>query len=131
MTHSLTRAEVLRELVDLSGVVGAAFVDSGGALLEGAPAGAPLLVVAPSLGGYLASGRVLAELLGAEVATQTVLEFEGQTVLLTRLADAPEAPLSVVALASAEDVGRVRFGLRRLLPLLTGGAADQPTPARE
>lgn len=131
MTRTLTRTEVLRELVDLSGVVGAAFVGPDGALLEGAPAGSPLLSVAPSLGGYLASGRVLAELLGAEVATQTVLEFGGQTVLLTLLAETSEAPLSVVALTSADEVGRVRFSLRRLLPLLADGGADQPTPAHE
>lgn len=120
----MTRAEVLAELLALGGVKGAAFVDSSGELLETPPGEVQLAAVQFSevqeaLSGCLASSRSLAEILGAE-ATQTVLEFGGGDALLIRLTAPPEASLNVVVLTTAVELGRVRFGLRRLLPQLTG-----------
>lgn len=116
----MTRTEVLTELLELGGVRSAAFVSRSGELLESLPGGPhDLASVQEGLAGYLASSRVLAELLGAEAATQTTLELEGGAVLLTLLAELPDAPLSVVTLTTADELDRVRFGLRRLLPPLS------------
>lgn len=142
----MTRTEVLQNLLELGGVEGAAFVSRSGELLESLPGRAhdlapdlihihnltyDLVSVQAGLTGFLASSRVLAELLGAEAATQTTLELGGGAVLLTTLvtipADPPDAPLGVVVLTTAEGLGRVRFGLRRLLPQL---AAEPPERRR-
>lgn len=140
----MTRTEVLQNLLELGGVEGAAFVSRSGELLESLPGRAhdlapdlihnltyDLVSVQAGLTRFLASSRVLAELLGAEAATQTTLELGGGAVLLTTLvtipADPPDAPLGVVVLTTAEGLGRVRFGLRRLLPQL---AAEPPERRR-
>lgn len=125
----LSRSEVLDELMELRGVTSAAFVSSDGELLESRAEGEHSLAsVEAMLSSNLASSRVLAELLGAEVATQTMLEFGSGALLLTRLAETPEAPVNVVALTSVQDVGRVRFGLRRLLPQLVGSTSPDELP---
>lgn len=114
----MTRAEVLNEVLELEGVTSAAFVGAGGEVLESlARGGCELATLQDALTGYFASSRVLAELLGASAATQTVLGFEGGAALLTTLAT--DAPVSVVTLSSADELGRVRFCLRRLLPQLS------------
>jgi len=125
----VTRAEVLAELSKLGGVTGAAFVGGGGELLDELPGTAhSLAAVQAALSGYLASSRMLAELLGAEAACQTALEFGGGAVLLTLAVDGPDTSpddaLSVVTLSSAGDLGRVRFGLRRLLPELSASSGE-------
>lgn len=114
--------ELLSEILQLNGVTGAAILAPSGELLACLPeAGGPgsLADARELLSSSLASSRTLAGLLGAEAATQTMTEFDGGTLLLTLSTGGPGAPLGVVALSSAQDVGRVRFGLRRLLPQLT------------
>ena len=130
----LSRGELLEELLAVGGVMGAAFVSGEGEILESReakPAQAKALTthvstdftdVATLLSSCLASNRLLIELLGAEVASQTMLEFGAGALLLTRVT--PDAALSVVALTSAADADRVRFGLRRLLPQLFEGGDD-------
>lgn len=110
-------------VLELKGVTGAALMTASGELLARATeGGAPPFAPPELLTSSLASCRVLAELLGAEAATQTVLEFEDGTLLLTLTgggdAATAEAPVSVVGLRSLQDLGRVRFSLRRLLPQL-------------
>lgn len=135
----MTRAEVLAELSKLGGVTGAAFVSGDGELLDELPGTThSLAAVRAALSGYHAASRMLAELLGAEAVCQTALEFGGGAVLLTLLADGPDASLdpaldtslSVVTLSSADDLGRVRFGLRRLLPELLASSGET-TPGSE
>jgi hypothetical protein len=123
---TMTRTEVLQKLLELGGVSSAAFVSGSGELLEMLPGGAhdhDLATVQPALAGFLASSRVLAELLGAEAATQTTLELGAGAALLTLLSDPseglPEASPTVVALTTVDELDRVRFALRRLLPQLT------------
>lgn len=131
----MTRAEVLAELSKLVGVTGAAFVDGDGELLLELPGTAhDFGAVQAALSAYHASSRMLAELLGTEAACQTTLEFGRGAVLLTLPVDGPDTSLddavSVVALSSADDLGRVRFGLRRLLPELSA-SPDETTPGPE
>lgn len=112
----MNSAALLAHLLELDGVVDAALVNRDGELLAALAATQPLAAAQEALATCLTSDRVLAELLGAETPTQTVLEFSSETVLLTLSADLAEGPCRVVALCTAQDLSRVRFGLRRLLP---------------
>lgn len=126
--NGLSHSNVLDELLEVGGVRGAAFVTSAGEILESRGIGAHDLSSVPAmLSSCLASSRLLSELLGAEVATQTTLTFGSGTLLLTRLAQLPDASVSVVAFTSTEDADRVRFGLRRLLPQLVRPEAPEPS----
>lgn len=127
----MTRTEVLQKLLELEGVSRAAFVSRRGEPLETLPGGArDLAAVSEGLAGFLASSRVLAELLGAEATTQTTLELGGGVALLTLLVDPPESPAeaspNIVVLSTADALGRVRFALRQLLPQL----AAEPSARR-
>ncbi len=124
----LSRGNVLDELLEVGGVRGAAFVTSAGEILESRGAGEHDLASVPAmLSSCLASNRLLSELLGAEVTTQTTLEFGSGTLLLTRLAQPSDVSVSVVAFTSTEDADRVRFGLRRLLPQLASPELPGPS----
>lgn len=120
MSPSALLAQVLR----LEGVIDAALFAN--ARLEPLSETQRFAATQEVLVSCLASDRVLAELLGAETPTQTVLEFTSETVLLSLSADLAGEPGRVVALCRAEDLSRVRFGLRRLLPLLATATADVP-----
>lgn len=120
----MTPEALVEAVLELKGVTGAALMTGSGELLAGAPEGAGTLFVTPELlTSSLAPCRALAELLGAEAATQATIEFEEGALLLTLAAEGggspAEAPVSVVCLRSVQDLGRVRFSLRRLLPQLT------------
>lgn len=117
----MSPGELLGELLELTGVTGAAILSPSGELLASLPEAGPgsLAHAREPLASSLASSRTLVGLLGAEAATQTVLEFDGGALLLALSAGGADAPLGVVALSSAQAVGRVRFSLRRLLPQLT------------
>ncbi len=107
---------LLKHLLELEGVVDAALLDREGEPLA-APAPTQLFASsAEALATCLTSERVLAELLGAETPTQTVMEFGAETVLFTLSAEIFGEPCRVVALCLSQDLSRVRFGLRRLLP---------------
>lgn len=120
----MTRTEVLRGVLGLGGVASAAFVGADGEILESVAGDANDLAKLEALVGYLASSRALAEILGAEAAVQTLLEFGGGAVVLTLLTD---ARMSLVTLTTADAAGRVRFRLRRLLPELAELASPAPS----
>lgn len=107
---------LLAHLLELEGVVDAALVDREGEPLVPLAPTQPFASSAEALATGLTSDRVLAELLGAETPTQTVLEFGSETVLFTLSAEISGEPCRVVALCLTQDLSRVRFGLRRLLP---------------
>lgn len=112
----MTRNDLLTRLLALEGVTGAALVARSGELLTLPGKAGPFAAVAEALATQLTSDRVLAELLGAELPTQTVLEFGSGTALLTQTTELGGEPYNVVALFAARDLNRVRFELRRLLP---------------
>ena len=126
----MTRTAVLQKLLEFEGVKSAAFVSRSGEPLETLPEDAhDLASVQPALAGFLASSQVLAELLGAEAATQTTLELDAGVALLALLNDSLESPAetspNVVVLTTAEALDRVRFALRRLLPQLVAEPSAQ------
>ena len=112
----MTRNDLLTQLRALEGVTDAALVGATGDLATLPGAASPLAAAAEELSAHLTSERVLAELLGAELPTQTVLEFGAKTALLAQTAELGGEPLTAVLLFAARDLNRVRFGLRRLLP---------------
>ncbi len=111
----VTRAEVLAELLEQGDVTSAAFFSSSGELLEALPGSPPETALQGTLKDFLTSAQVIAELLGAP-PSQTTLEFGGGVGLVC-FAQAG-APVSVVTLSSAAQLGRVQSSLQRLLPLL-------------
>ncbi len=117
----MTSEDLLGRVLELQGVLGAALVSPTGVSSVAVPEGglADFVGARELLSGALASSRALTELLCEGSTEQTILEFRGGALLLAINAiDAP-TPLSVVALCGLQDLGRVRFGLRRLLPQLT------------
>ena len=112
----MNAALLVAHLLELEGVLDAALIGRAGELREPLSATQPLASVQAALATCLTSDRVLAELLGAETPTQTVLEFASETVLLTLKTELAGEPCHVVTLCAAQDLSRVRFGLRRLLP---------------
>lgn len=124
--RAVTRDDLLARLRALEGVTDAALVGGGGDLTARPGAGGPLALAAEELDAQLTSERVLAELLGAELPTQTVLGFGAKTVLLTQTADLGGEPVTAVLLLAAPDLNRVRFGLRRLLPDAPARHPSQP-----
>ena len=112
----MTCDDLLARARALEGVTDAALVGASGDLVTLPGAGGPLAAAAEELSAHLTSERVLAELLGAELPTQTVLEFGAKTALLAQTAELGGEPLTAVLLFAARDLNRVRFGLRRLLP---------------
>ena len=123
--YEVSPAALLAHLLKLEGVVDAALIDRAGEPLAPLSETQPLASAQEALATCLTSDRVLAELLGAETPSQTVLEFASETVLLSLSAELTGEPCRVVALCKAADLSRVRFGLRRLLPQ---AAFQAPTP---
>ena len=122
----LSQGELLEQLLEQGGVQGAAFVSAEGEILESRTAAhdlaQDLTEVSAMLGSCLASNRLLTELVGEEVASQTMLAFTSGALLLTRAA--PDTALTLVALTTEAEADRVRFSVRRLLPQLAGADAD-------
>lgn len=123
----MTRDDLLIRLRTLEGVTSAVLVGAGGDFVALPGEGGPFAPAAEELSAHLTSERVLAELLGAELPAQTVLEFGSQMVLLTQAAEIGGEPYTAVLLFAARDLNRVRFGLRRLLP---DAAAKRPPQLR-
>ena len=113
---SVGPAALLAQLLALEGVLDAALTGPSGELLEPLREAQLLAPVQAALATYLTSDRVLAELLGAETPTQTLLEFDSETVLLTLSTRLGGKPCRVVTLCKARDLSGVRFELERLLP---------------
>ena len=118
-------ADLLNEALTIKGVTSAAVVAQDGKLVEGASnSGQDLSFIGGLITSGMASSRVLAELLGEGEITQTMIEFDGGPVLITPLRGATsEGYVAVMTLGSASDMGRARFGLRKLLPQLADAVA--------
>lgn len=120
----MSLAGALSRVAALKGVASAALVSAGGEVLHSAgddPGRSA--TAAAAVTAALASSRALAELLGDGEVQQAMLEYANGPLLLAPLHPSPAAPVAVVALEPAGHLGRVRFGLRRLLPLLAEAAA--------
>ena len=120
-------AELLNEALTIKGVTSVAVVAQDGKLVEGASnSGQDLSFVGGLITSGMASSRVLAELLGEGEITQTMIEFDEGPVLLTPLGSQSigEGYVAVVTLGSSSDMGRARFGLRKLLPQIAEAAAS-------
>ena len=113
---------ILEEIVQIKGLTSVAFVGEDGFVIESAAAeGAS--VDLDFLGGVasssLAAGAALAEFFGKGDVAQVMIEFAEGPVLL-----APIGAGSVLAtLDSSQNLGRVRFQLKKYLPRLAEAAA--------
>ena len=112
----MSPAVFLAQLLALDGVLDAALIGPSGELLEPLREAQLLTPIQAALTTYLSSDRVLAELLGAETPTQTLLEFDSETALLTLSTQLGDRPCRVVTLCEVRDLSGVRSGLERLLP---------------
>ena len=137
-------SDVLGRMLDIRGVTSAALVDGVGETVHAVSReGEGSSLVGGLIISSLATSRVLADLLGEGELTQTMIDFETGPVLLAPLAgvagradtgpgadvsrptgtDASrptgtDAYVAVLTLSAASTLGRVRLGLRKLLPEL-------------
>ena len=135
--------DVLERILAIRGVTRAALVNGVGETLRVAPQGEGEGLAGGLVISSLATSRVLADLLGEGNLCQTMIDFENGPVLLAPLLPAnatvnttvnatddaqPGADTSqptdtgthvaVLTLEAASALGRVRLGLRKLLPEL-------------
>jgi len=120
----------LERLLDVRGVVSVAVAGADGSLVEGLALGdedlASLQELVPTA---LASSQALGALIGEGPVEQSLVEYaEGPVLMAPIEADAAEGEghVLVVGLANVNDLGRVRFQLKRLLPSLAGGLRGRP-----
>lgn len=113
-------SELLEQVLQMKGVTSAAVVSSEGLMVEAvSQEDMDLEFVSGLIASGMASSRVLASLMGEEDVTQTMIEYEQGPVLLTPIQPAEggaEEYVAVVTLDSAQNLGRTRFQLRKLLP---------------
>lgn len=121
--------EELRGLLGVRGVTSVAVAGADGSLVEGLALGdhelAALQELVPTA---LASSHALGGLLGEGPVQQALVEYAQGPVLLAPIADDGDgAFVAVVGLASVNDLGRVRFQLKRrlggLATALAGGSS--------
>ncbi len=118
--------ELLKQVLGIKGVTSAAVVSGEGFIVEGVSSNEmDLGFVGGLIASGLASSQVLAGLLGEGHILQTMIEYENGPVLLTPLE--PEGDrdgfVAVVTLDSTQNLGRVRFQLRKLLPEIARAVA--------
>lgn len=131
MAHAAVKA-ALERLSEVRGVVSVAVAAADGGLVEGLAVGegglAALQELVPTA---LASSQALGALVGEGPIEQSLVEYTGGPVLMAPIgthAEAGAGHVLVVRLASVDDLGRVRFQLKRMLPGLAGelsGAAPE------
>lgn len=115
----MTLKSRLQQILDIRGVTGAAVVSTDGRIIEGAARdGFDLSFIGSVVASSLASGNILAELLGQSQPKQAMIEYENGPVLLAQLGDAGSGYLAVLTLDTAASLGRARLQLRSLLPEL-------------
>ena len=119
----MTLRDALDQVLTLKGITAAAVVGPDGIVRESAATSTN----APDLGfvGHvtattLASSQALAEFFERSQVTQTLVEFDEGPMLITPL-EGVEFVL-VTTLESANDLGRVRFQLRKLVPSIAAAA---------
>ena len=130
--------DVLEQILAIRGVTRAALVDGVGETLRVAPQGEGEGLAGGLVISSLATSRVLADLLGEGTLCQTMIDFEDGPVLLAPLLPANATMkaadnahlgtdvepadtgthVAVLTLEAASALGRVRLGLRKLLPEL-------------
>ena len=113
---------ILDEIVRIKGLTSVAVIGGDGFVIESAAAEG-VSIDLDFLGGVasssLAAGQSLSEFFGKGAVNQVMVEFEEGPVLLTPLGQA-----SVLAtLDSSQNLGRVRFQLKKYLPRLQEAAA--------
>lgn len=111
---------LLEGLLDVRGVVSAAVAGADGSLVEGQALGdsqlAALQELVPTA---LASSHALGALVGEQPVEQSLVEYtEGPVLMAPIEPDAVEGTghVLIVGLAGVQDLGRVRFQLKRVLP---------------
>lgn len=121
---------LLRQLLDVRGVVSAAVAGADGGLVDGVALGETGLTELEELvPTALASSKALGALIGEGPVEQSLVEYAEGPVLLAPLGDEDEdgaGHVVVVALESVSDLGRVRFQLKRLLSALGEGLRTEP-----
>lgn len=110
----------LQRLLQVRGVVSAAVAGADGGLLEGSAVGdagaTSLQELVPTA---LAASRALGALVGEGPVEQSLVEYTEGPVLMAPIgadAEGGEGHVLIVRLASVDDLGRVRFQLKRMLP---------------
>jgi predicted regulator of Ras-like GTPase activity (Roadblock/LC7/MglB family) len=116
---------LLDEIIRIKGLTAVALVGDDGFVIESAAAPGTTLDL-DFLGGVasssLASSQALAEFFGKGEVTQTLIEFEEGPVLLTPVSDRAHQYVVLATLDSAQNLGRVRFQLKKYLPRLLEAA---------
>lgn len=118
----MTLVSLLNQVLQIRGITSAAVVSGEGFIVEGVSKDdMDLSFVGGLIASGLASSRVLAGLMGEGEVTQTMIEYENGPVLLTPLQIGNQTGgeddfVAVVTLDNAQNLGRARFQLRKLLP---------------
>lgn len=109
---------VLEEIVRIKGVTSAALIGKDGLVVESVTAEG-VSIDLDFLGGVasssVASSQALAEFFGKGNVNQAMIEFEEGPVLLTPVGETGEQFLLLNTLDSTQNLGRVRFQLKRFL----------------
>jgi predicted regulator of Ras-like GTPase activity (Roadblock/LC7/MglB family) len=102
---------MLEDLMNIRGVRGAALVDAGGKVLSSA--GGELDASVVTAGRAVAGSLVSA--IGSGELKDMIIDFESGPVLLTTLGERT----LMTAFDDVANLGRVRFGLKKVLPKLS------------
>ena len=109
---------VLEEIVRIKGVTSVALIGKDGFIVESVTAEG-ISIDLDFLGGVasssVASSQALAEFFGKGDVSQAMIEFEEGPVLLTPVGEKGEQYLLLNTLASTQNLGRVRFQLKKYL----------------
>ncbi len=113
---------VLKEIIGIKGLTSVAVVGEDGFVIESVAAQGQ--TIDPTfLGGVtsssLAAGQALAEFFGKGEVSQVMIEFNEGPVLLTSI----QGGSLVATLDSSQDLGRVRFQLKKYLPRVVEAVA--------
>ena len=124
----MTVSECLEQVAAIKGVTAAAVVREDGALVDGRSDGrVDLAELGGLIGSTLGASRALGELFAAagdgKDVQQATIEYRSGPVLVVPLPSDAAGAAVVVSLDSIAPLGRVRFGLRRLLPELGAAVA--------
>ena len=116
---------LLDEIIRIKGLTAVALLGGDGFVIESATAPGATLDL-DFLGGVatssLASSLALAEFFGKGEVTQTLIEFDEGPVLLTPLGGNDARLVVLTTLDSAQNLGRVRFQLKKYIPRLLEAA---------
>lgn len=113
----MTVSECMDQVASIKGVRAAAVVSEEGYIVDGrANDGVELEALGGWIGSTLGASRALGQLLGEGELQQATIEYRDGPVLVVPLRGPGAGNAVVVVLSSIDPLGRVRFGLRRLLP---------------